>query len=394
MSDNEHAVPGMGTPPNSPVPSSNLAGPSGLGTPPSSPVAQSTNPAGPVGPVGPAGQQPAATSVSLAPASMQAPVASTGQQPGTSMSIALPDMQVPVRPRIGPAQHHDELSTPSPLTLTSRLPSISQNSASVHTQPMAGTQVASGSVGESHRAGHDERAARVQRITQPPPLIWVPPPTSPPPGLSIQTTHDLGQQSAVRPAELSYFQGSPPGTTTSAPTQYPWVQQSDARPAIPGLTYFQGSPPGTTSSAPTQYPWVQQSDARPAIPGLTYFQGSPPGTTTFASTQPPYASGSAHVTAFGAPFVTQGLPRHAYVQPPAESSVPPWQTSGNNPVGSVTFAGMAQPNAYQYPPPPGVDLIASSTGGLPTAGTEQPVPRQFSVTPPWRRENDAVFLFP
>ncbi|CAG7936807.1 unnamed protein product [Penicillium nalgiovense] len=367
MSDNEHAVPGMGTPPNSPVPSSNLAGPSGLGTPPSSPVAQSTNPAGPagpagpVGPVGPAGQQPAATSVSLAPASMQAPVASTGQQPGTSMSIALPDMQVPVRPRIGPAQHHDELSTPSPLTLTSRLPSISQNSASVHTQPMAGTQVASGSVGESHRAGHDERAARVQRITQPPPLIWVPPPTSPPPGLSIQTTHDLGQQSAVRPAELSYFQGSPPGTTTSAPTQYPWVQQSDARPAIPGLTYFQGSPPGTT---------------------------------TFASTQPPYASGSAHVTAFGAPFVTQGLPRHAYVQPPAESSVPPWQTSGNNPVGSVTFAGMAQPNAYQYPPPPGVDLIASSTGGLPTAGTEQPVPRQFSVTPPWHRENDAVFLFP
>ncbi|KAJ5457171.1 hypothetical protein N7530_012445 [Penicillium desertorum] len=342
MSDNEQAFPGMGTPPNSPIPSSsNLAGPSGLGTPPSSPVA----------PV--------------------APVALTGQQAGGSISIPHPAMQLPARPRLGPAQHPGELNTPSPLALASDLPSMPQNSASVHTQPMAANQVASDSVSESYRAGYDQRAAPVQRITQLPPMIWVPPPTSPPPGLSTQTTHDQGQQPAVR--------------------------------AI--------------------------------IPGLTHHQGCPPGTITYASTQPAYGSAPAHVTAFGAPFVTHGPPGLAYVQPPAVSS-------DNNHVGSLASAGMAQPNGYQFPAPPGLHLNAGSTGGfpttgmpnaqqyppppglqlnagftggfpqrnghqypappglhlnagstgsLPTAGTEQPATRQLPVTPPWRRENAGVF---
>ncbi|CAP96083.1 hypothetical protein EN45_074510 [Penicillium chrysogenum] len=425
MSDNEQAFPGMGTPPSSPIPPPNPAGPPGLGTPPSSPVAQSANP--PAAPAGqqpvatgalsapniqgpvvqsanhaaPAGQQPVATGALSAPniqgpvvqsanhaapagqqpvatgalsaANIQAPVAPvalTDRQAGESMSIPLPVTQLPVRPVLGPAHHHDELNTPSPLTLASDLPSMSQNSensASIHTQSMAGTHVASGQGAAP--------AQRIWRLGELAPLVWVPPPTSPPPGLSTETSHDQGQQRTVR--------------------------------AI--------------------------------IPGLMTTQGCPPGTVTFASTQPPDGAGSAHVTAFGAPFVTHGPPGLEYVQPPAAPSVPRWQMSDNNPVGGFASAGMpnghqyppppglqvhtssiggfasagmpnghqyppppglqvhatavggfasaGMPNGHQYPPPPGLQVHATAVGGFPIDGARQPAVRQFSVTPPWRRDN-------
>jgi hypothetical protein len=401
MSDNEQAFPGMGTPPSSPIPPPNPAGPPGLGTPPSSPVAQSANPpAAPAGqqpvatgalsapniqgpvvqsaPAAPAGQQPVATgalsapniqgpvvqSAPAAPAGQQsvatsgalsvaniqapvAPVALTDRQAGESMSIPLPVTQLPVRPVLGPAHHHDELNTPSPLTLASDLPSMSQNSensASIHTQSMAGTHVASGQGAAP--------AQRIWRLGELAPLVWVPPPTSPPPGLSTETSHDQGQQRTVR--------------------------------AI--------------------------------IPGLMTTQGCPPGTVTFASTQPPDGAGSAHVTAFGAPFVTHGPPGLEYVQPPAASSVPRWQMSDNNPVGGFASAGMpnghqyppppglqvhptsiggfasaGMPNGHQYPPPPGLQVHATAVGGFPIDGARQPAVRQFSVTPPWRRDNAGRF---
>jgi hypothetical protein len=396
MSDNEQAFPGMGTPSSSPIPPPNPAGPPGLGTPPSSPVAQSANP--PAAPAGqqpvatgalsapniqgpvvqsanhaaPAGQQPVATGA-LSAANIQAPVAPvalTDRQAGESMSIPLPVTQLPVRPVLGPAHHHDELNTPSPLTLASDLPSMSQNSensASIHTQSMAGTHVASGQGAAP--------AQRIWRLGELAPLVWVPPPTSPPPGLSTETSHDQGQQRTVR--------------------------------AI--------------------------------IPGLMTTQGCPPGTVTFASTQPPDGAGSAHVTAFGAPFVTHGPPGLEYVQPPAAPSVPRWQMSDNNPVGGFASAGMpnghqyppppglqvhtssiggfasagmpnghqyppppglqvhatavggfasaGMPNGHQYPPPPGLQVHATAVGGFPIDGARQPAVRQFSVTPPWRRDN-------
>ena len=80
------------------------------------------------------------------------------------------------------------------------------------------------------------------------------------------------------------------------------------------------------------------------------------------------------------------VPSPAYYQPPAESSVAPWQTLGNNHVVSVTPASMPQPNTQQYPVPPGLYLNASYNGSLPTAGTEQPVARQFCV----KNANDLV----
>ncbi|KAJ5269897.1 hypothetical protein N7497_009351 [Penicillium chrysogenum] len=420
MSDNEQAFPGMGTPPSSPIPPPNPAGPPGLvvqsapaapaGQQPvatgalsapniQGPVVQSANPAAPVGqqpvatgalsapniqgpvvqsaPAAPAGQQSVATSGALSVANIQAPVAPvalTDRQAGESMSIPLPVTQLPVRPVLGPAHHHDELNTPSPLTLASDLPSMSQNSensASIHTQSMAGTHVASGQGAAP--------AQRIWRLGELAPLVWVPPPTSPPPGLSTETSHDQGQQRTVR--------------------------------AI--------------------------------IPGLMTTQGCPPGTVTFASTQPPDGAGSAHVTAFGAPFVTHGPPGLEYVQPPAASSVPRWQMSDNNPVGGFASAGMpnghqyppppglqvhptsiggfasagmpnghqyppppglqvhatsiggfasaGMPNGHQYPPPPGLQVHATAVGGFPIDGARQPAVRQFSVTPPWRRDNAGRF---
>ena len=63
------------------------------------------------------------------------------------------------------------------------------------------------------------------------------------------------------------------------------------------------------------------------------------------------------------------------------SVTPPWRRDN---AGRFPSGGIQQPHAQQYSARP-QQLNTSSTRGLPATSSPQPAARQFSVTPPWRR---------